>query len=459
MSGCSCQRSQGRRSVADGRDAIAFGHQVELDAGRQVQLVLDDQDMGLVLTGHGFLETSEPGFGAARPAAHRQFDLEHRARPRFTAADANPSAQLADQGVGDMQAQPGAGLVAFQFGPQPHETPKHFVPQPRRNPPPVVRDPDHDRSGTVAVRRNRHLRHDPRILDRVVQQVPKDQRQIARPGSHVTRLEVEMDHLQRDMVVRADRFGALLQQLGDVHVFDVPVGAPGLQSPGVQHLVDQAVQPFHVVQHHPVELRPFGLADLAAGERLQVQLHRRDRGFQLVRDAVDKVGLPTGQVDRLDRQHQVQNHPDQKHHDEGRAHRQQDPVPAGKAAGLERAEHGEHDPADGEDHQQRDHHDGQDDRQSQGTSGNHDGIVPQRGAGAREGESRVRGQRSRQLGALVRVSCRHSRQSSVRSQQSRKAQKAARSGGRGGGSTLARNYYSGITQRKPSSQASLGDIP
>ena len=42
------------------------------------------------------------------------------------------------------------------------------------------------------------------------------------------------------------------------------------------------------------------LVHAAATERLQVQFHRSDGRFQLVRDAVDKVRLPAIEVDRLD---------------------------------------------------------------------------------------------------------------------------------------------------------------
>ena len=109
-------------------------------------------------------------------------------------------------------------------------------------------------------------------------------------------------------------------------VLAVGVDPPFFQPAGVEQLVDQAVEPVEVVDHAAVEVAALFLADLAAGERLQIELHRGDRRLQLVGHAVDEVRLPPVEIDRLDREHQVDDRAGQEHADEGRADRQQGPI-------------------------------------------------------------------------------------------------------------------------------------
>ena len=105
----------------------------------------------------------------------------------------------------------------------------------------------------------------------------------------------------------------------------------GVEPAGVEHLVDEVVEPFEVFEHEAVEIGLHLLAHLVAAERLQVEFHRRDRRFQLVRDAVDEVRLPPREVDGLDREDQVEHDAEQQQQDEGRADRQQGPVQARRA--------------------------------------------------------------------------------------------------------------------------------
>ena len=88
------------------------------------------------------------------------------------------------------------------------------------------------------------------------------------------------------------RVRAVLQQRPEQNVFHVGVGAAGIEAARVEQLSDEAVQAVEVFQHELIEARLLLLRHLAAMERLQVELHGGDGGFQFVGDAVDEVGLP-----------------------------------------------------------------------------------------------------------------------------------------------------------------------
>jgi len=91
-------------------------------------------------------------------------------------------------------------------------------------------------------------------------------------------------------------------------------------------MVDQRVQTLDIVQHVTHEaLLLFG-ADTTPFEGLQIQLQGGERRFQLMRDTVDEIGLPSVQVDGLDRQPQVEYDADQHENQKGCPDRQQGPV-------------------------------------------------------------------------------------------------------------------------------------
>ena len=145
--------------------------------------------------------------------------------------------------------------------------------------------------------------------------------QVDPPADDDARLQIEPHGVGRHAVVHADRRGAVAQQRRQVHVFLFALGPLGVEPAGVEHLVDQVVEPFEVFEHEAVEIGLHLLAHLMPAERLQVEFHRRDGRFQLVRDAVDEVRLPPREVDGLDREDQVEHHADQQQQDERRADR------------------------------------------------------------------------------------------------------------------------------------------
>ena len=165
-----------------------------------------------------------------------------------------------------------------------------------------------------------------RVLDRVVDQVAEDNVQVHVPRPHGAGLQVELDRVGRHAIAEADGPGAVLQQRPEQDVLHVGVGAADIEAARVQQLVDQPVQPVEVFQHELVEVGLFLLAHLAAVERLQVELHRGDGGFQFVGDAVDEVRLPPAEIDRLDGEDQVDDHAGQQQADERGAQREQDPI-------------------------------------------------------------------------------------------------------------------------------------
>ena len=149
------------------------------------------------------------------------------------------------------------------------------------------------------------------------------------------RLQVEADRVGGHAIVHAHRRRAVAQQLGQLDLFFIlAVGTLGVQPSGVEHLVDQVVEPLQVFEHEAVEVGLQLLAHLVAAEGLQVELHRRDGRLQFVGDAVDEVRLPAGKVDGLDRQDQVEHHADHQQQDERRADRQQRPIEAREAGRL-----------------------------------------------------------------------------------------------------------------------------
>ena len=210
-----------------------------------------------------------------------------------------------------------------------------------------------------------------RVLDRVVDQVAEDNVQVHVPRPHGAKLQVELDRGDRHAIAEADGPRTVLQQRPEQNVFDVGVGAAGIEAARVQQLGDEAVQPVEVFQHELIEARLLLLRHLAAVERLQVELHRGDGGFQFVGDAVDEVGLPPAEIDRLDREDQVDDHAGQQHPDERGPQREQDPIQGSQPTAPQRPEHAQQYPADGQHHQQGDHDDGQQDGQTQGAARQH----------------------------------------------------------------------------------------
>ena len=75
--------------------------------------------------------------------------------------------------------------------------------------------------------------------------------------------------------------------------------------PGLEHLVDRPVQTVGIGEHHPVKMTPLLLGERAGLQRLEIQLDRRNRRLQLVRDRVDERVVILVPFDFHDEEHGV----------------------------------------------------------------------------------------------------------------------------------------------------------
>lgn len=85
-----------------------------------------------------------------------------------------------------------------------------------------------------------------------------------------------------------------------------------LEAGHIQQLIDESVQSIDVLDHGLVKLLPLRPVYGSSVERLQIQLERRDRRFQLVRHRIDEVALASVQIDVLNDPHKVK-HDSRKH--------------------------------------------------------------------------------------------------------------------------------------------------
>lgn len=71
------------------------------------------------------------------------------------------------------------------------------------------------------------------------------------------------------------------------------------------------VEPFEFLLHHPVETGPLLILEGPEFQSFQIQFERGNRRLELVRHAVDEIGLPLIQADFFDNQHQIKRQPRQ----------------------------------------------------------------------------------------------------------------------------------------------------
>ena len=139
-----------------------------------------------------------------------------------------------------------------------------------------------------------HLR--PGVLDGVVHQVRHHRLQIVLVAEHLQRRAVDVPRLavgqrvRRQVMARPRQRQALLDDRAE----DRPASWLARRSlraelAGAQHLLDRARAAGRCPRSiTPVELLPLRLVDRPVLQRLQIQLHRRDRRLQLVGDGVDE---------------------------------------------------------------------------------------------------------------------------------------------------------------------------
>ncbi len=175
--------------------------------------------------------------------------------------------------------------------------------------------------------------------------------------------QVQRHDIRRQAIPRENLLHATLQQQIQLDVFAIFLGGRLFQMAGLQDVIDQVVEPLNVFQHVAVEGGLFAGADLAAVEGLGIELERRDRRLQLMRDAVDEVRLPPREIDGLHRQGQVEHDAAQHQTKQSGAHRQQNPGHRRRRdVGVGPADGQQH-PTNAQRHDQHDHDDAQGNRQ------------------------------------------------------------------------------------------------
>src|SRR5689334_10955785 len=96
-------------------------------------------------------------------------------------------------------------------------------------------------------------------------------------------------------------------------------------------MVEELIEPLDVLEHVFEKNFLLSRGELSAAECLQVELERSDWAFELVRNAVDEVRLPPAEIDRLDREGQIEGGANDGERQEGGADRKQGDIEAGLA--------------------------------------------------------------------------------------------------------------------------------
>jgi hypothetical protein len=124
---------------------------------------------------------------------------------------------------------------------------------------------------------------------------------------------------------------------------------------GREHLLDGAMEAVGVGQHDGVELLAPALVDVPRLQRLQIQTHRCDRSFQLMRDRVDEGVVIFVALDLKDQKHRIDDEPgdDEREDDDAEDERRD-------ATGVD------DDPADVQRYRGRDQQDAQGDKEGNG---------------------------------------------------------------------------------------------
>ena len=220
-----------------------------------------------------------------RPTDHRPHDVKPQARPR---------------------------LLALQLRAQSHEAAKNQVPQRMRNAAPVVAHrtttwlapSDSQGISTSGCCSSAYFR--PLSI-----RLRKISSKIDRRCADNRRRQVEPDRLRRPLIRLTRRLGRRRNDLVQPHVFGLRADAVFFQPGHVEQMIDELVEPLDILQHVLEERLLLGRrANASPIERLQIELQRRNRAFQLVRHRIDEVRLPPAEIDGLDRERQIQGRAD-----------------------------------------------------------------------------------------------------------------------------------------------------
>ena len=199
----------------------------------------------------------------------RAVGLRTRCRALLGVTYADAARVATHEGSDDVQSQAGAGFLTFQFLPESHEAAEDLAAQVRGDAAAVVGNPH----GHVPPADGLQTHLDPRrragIFHRVVDQIAKDDVEVDPPAGDDARPQVETHRLDRHTITHAHRRRAVASSSPNSTSSSSPRGL-AIEPAGVEHLVDQVVEPLQVFEHETVEIDLQLLAHLMAIERLQV---------------------------------------------------------------------------------------------------------------------------------------------------------------------------------------------
>ena len=264
--------------------------------------------------------------GLFRDRAAGQSNFEHRSGVVGAVRHANLALEPAQPTAHDVQPQSRARFFPLQFVSDTEKPAEDLASQPRGMPRPLSQT----WITTVPAFPGRTITSTrgfgPAYLTALSRRLRKMRSKSKRRPWTVHGLEIPVHRVRWNAVAKTDHLRTIGQERAQRQLIHVAIDIAGIQPARIEHLIDQMVQSLDIFHHEAVEIGLFRLTPPAAVECLQIKLERCDGGFQLVGYAVDEVRLPAGEIDRLDRQAEVQRHPDNQEHNEHAADRQQHPV-------------------------------------------------------------------------------------------------------------------------------------
>ncbi len=164
--------------------------------------------------------------------------------------------------------------------------------------------------GLVELDGHLHLRA--RVFDGVVHQVRHHGFQLVLVRQHLRRRTGQQGFAigQRvigQMVARPCERHAVLHDRRQIHRRAARVADFRADASRAEDLLDGALQPFGVLDHHLVELLPLGVIYRTGLQRLEVEAHRRDGRLQLVRHRVDERVVLFVSPDLADQEDRVED--------------------------------------------------------------------------------------------------------------------------------------------------------
>lgn len=145
------------------------------------------------------------------------------------------------------------------------------------------------------------------VLDGVVEQISEDHFQQQASGGECDGRDIEFENVRYFLfLMQTGGSCALPQQVLECDVFSLGALANGVQATDFQQLVDEPIKSGQLVVHGLVEFAAIVRFRFVQQQGVEVEAECGDRSFQLMSDAVDKVGLATIELDFLDGQEGIE---------------------------------------------------------------------------------------------------------------------------------------------------------